>query len=258
MAGLDYSSVPVKSSAAPQRAAGSKEKAVPIQLAANDNAGDTRGQQKRRPYTLESFQRLCPPGGAESAVLYTTTLRGVRQTFEACNTVRAAVEAAGMCVRERDVSMDSGFREELRELTKGIGVVGPAVPRLFVKGSGSRKLVVVVAGEEWIGVPQWAGNAKGRKRATAKVVRCISLPPCALLLANGCSQQAKVQPGNGSSRAIDTIAEELAGILVIIFFFSYPLVAAARGEITAGTAANKNQQQIATNVKQRCSLAAAA
>lgn len=237
MAGLDYSSVPVKSSAAPQRAAGSKEKAVPIQLAANDNAGDTRGQQKRRPYTLESFQRLCPPGGAESAVLYTTTLRGVRQTFEACNTVRAAVEAAGMCVRERDVSMDSGFREELRELTKGIGVVGPAVPRLFVKGryiggveevmkiheegglaelleglprscgggggvcdgcggmrflpcfrcSGSRKLVVVVAGEEWIGVPQWAGNAKGRKRATAKVVRCSECNENGLVLCPICS-----------------------------------------------------------------------
>ncbi len=236
MAGLDSSSIPAKSSAAPQRA-GSKEKEVAIQPVANDNAVDTRRQQKRQPYTLESFERLCPPGGAEAAVLYTTTLRGIRQTFEACNTVRAAVEAAGMCVRERDVSMDRGFREELRELMKEIGAVGPAVPRLFVKGryiggveevmkiheegglaellkglprscggsggvcdgcggmrflpcfrcSGSRKLVVVVAGEERTGVPQWAGNAKGRKRATAKVVRCSECNENGLVLCPICS-----------------------------------------------------------------------
>ncbi|XP_062217219.1 uncharacterized protein At3g28850-like [Phragmites australis] len=64
-----------------------------------------------------------------AAVLYTTSLRGVRATFEACNAVRAALQAHGVAFRERDVSMDRGFREELRELAGS-----PVVPRLFVRG----------------------------------------------------------------------------------------------------------------------------
>uniref|UniRef100_A0A0D3FVM8 Glutaredoxin domain-containing protein n=1 Tax=Oryza barthii TaxID=65489 RepID=A0A0D3FVM8_9ORYZ len=56
----------------------------------------------------------CPPGGADAVVLYTTTLRGIRRTFEECNAVRAAIEAHDVKLIERDVSMDSGYREELR------------------------------------------------------------------------------------------------------------------------------------------------
>uniref|UniRef100_A0A0A9G141 Glutaredoxin domain-containing protein n=1 Tax=Arundo donax TaxID=35708 RepID=A0A0A9G141_ARUDO len=75
----------------------------------------------------------CPPGSA--VVLYTTSLRGVRATFEACNAVRAALQAHGVAFLERDVSMDRGFREELRELLGCGGVGKPALlPRLFVRG----------------------------------------------------------------------------------------------------------------------------
>jgi glutaredoxin len=73
----------------------------------------------------------CPPGGAEAVVLYTTTLRGVRRTFEECNAVRAAIEAHDVKVIERDVSMDSGYREELRLLLGGREV---RVPAVFVRG----------------------------------------------------------------------------------------------------------------------------
>ncbi|KAJ1270887.1 hypothetical protein BS78_06G085000 [Paspalum vaginatum] len=73
----------------------------------------------------------CPPGGADAVVLYTTTLRGIRRTFEECNAVRAAVEAHDVKVIERDVSMDSGYREELRRLLGGREV---RVPAVFVRG----------------------------------------------------------------------------------------------------------------------------
>lgn len=63
-------------------------------------------------------------------VLYTTTLRGIRKTFEDCNAVRAALDGLGVWVRERDVSMDLGFREELR----GLMSEPVAVPRVFVRG----------------------------------------------------------------------------------------------------------------------------
>ncbi|KAF8667367.1 hypothetical protein HU200_053046 [Digitaria exilis] len=69
----------------------------------------------------------CPPGGADAVVLYTTTLRGIRRTFEECNAVRAAIEAHDVKVIERDVSMDSGYREELRLLLGGREVRVPAV-----------------------------------------------------------------------------------------------------------------------------------
>ncbi|RLM79953.1 hypothetical protein C2845_PM12G00340 [Panicum miliaceum] len=65
------------------------------------------------------------------AVLYTTSLRGVRATFEACNAVRAALQAHGVAFRERDVSMDRGFREELRQL---LSPAACSLPRLFVRG----------------------------------------------------------------------------------------------------------------------------
>lgn len=83
------------------------------------------------PPQTRTMERRCPPGGAHSAVLYTTTLRGVRSTFEACNAVRAALQSHAVAFRERDVSMDRGFREELRDLTRGLPA---AVPRLFVRG----------------------------------------------------------------------------------------------------------------------------
>jgi glutaredoxin domain-containing cysteine-rich protein 1 len=76
----------------------------------------------------------CPPGGAHCAVLYTTTLRALRDTFEACNAVRAALHSHGVAFRERDVSMDRGFRDELRALLLPLSDLPLSLPRLFVRG----------------------------------------------------------------------------------------------------------------------------
>ncbi|KAL1212997.1 hypothetical protein V5N11_026125 [Cardamine amara subsp. amara] len=92
------------------------------------------------PKLTEESEKLCD-GGENRVVIYTTSLRGVRRTFEACNAVRAAIESFGVVICERDVSMDRGFREELSNLMAGEGngespapatVVLP--PRVFVKG----------------------------------------------------------------------------------------------------------------------------
>ncbi|KAF9599102.1 hypothetical protein IFM89_035381 [Coptis chinensis] len=86
-------------------------------------------------YSLDDFEKKCPPGGENKVVIYTTTLRGVRKTFEACNAVRAATEGMGVVVNERDVSMHYGYREELKELMKGKenGTM-VILPKVFVKG----------------------------------------------------------------------------------------------------------------------------
>lgn len=69
--------------------------------------GEKRGTHIR--CLMESFEKRCPPGGAQAAVLYTTTLRGIRKTFEECNAVRVALDGLGFWIRERDVSMDLGL-----------------------------------------------------------------------------------------------------------------------------------------------------
>ncbi|PWZ41611.1 Uncharacterized protein Zm00014a_011720 [Zea mays] len=70
-----------------------------------------------------------PPAGA-GVVLYTTTLRGVRRTFEDCNGVRALLESLGAPFQERDVSMDRGLRDQLWAAAGEKAVP----PRLFVRG----------------------------------------------------------------------------------------------------------------------------
>ncbi|KAG0531182.1 hypothetical protein BDA96_04G002000 [Sorghum bicolor] len=102
-----------------------------------------RDHQRRRRIPLRAIDgnssafKASPCSSSPSAVvLYTTSLRGVRATFEACNAVRAVLQAHGVAFRERDVSMDRGFRDELR--SKVCGARAPALaamlPRLFVRG----------------------------------------------------------------------------------------------------------------------------
>ncbi|XP_039156143.1 uncharacterized protein LOC120287420 [Eucalyptus grandis] len=54
-------------------------------------------------------------------VIYTTTLRGIRKTFEDCNAVRSAMESHCVPRCWRDVSMDSGYKEEAEKLERLIG-----------------------------------------------------------------------------------------------------------------------------------------
>lgn len=79
---------------------------------------------------LSEFEEKCPPGGADSLVLYTTSLGGVRSTFENCNRLRTILETHRVVFDERDISLHGEFLNELKELV-GEGV---SVPRLFVKG----------------------------------------------------------------------------------------------------------------------------
>ncbi|KAL5152974.1 Uncharacterized protein HKD37_19G052598 [Glycine soja] len=71
--------------------------------------------------------------GKDKVVLYFTSLRGVRKTYEDCCHVRLILKGLGVRVDERDVSMHSGFKEELKELLgHGYGKGGLGLPRVFV------------------------------------------------------------------------------------------------------------------------------
>ncbi|KAI5066654.1 hypothetical protein GOP47_0019278 [Adiantum capillus-veneris] len=79
---------------------------------------------------LNEFEWRCPPGGEETIVLYTTTLHGIRKTFEDCNNVRDILKGFSVGFNERDVSMHLAYRNELRELL-GVQL---SVPSVFIKG----------------------------------------------------------------------------------------------------------------------------
>ncbi|KAL6327529.1 hypothetical protein AAG906_021619 [Vitis piasezkii] len=51
--------------------------------------------------------------GSDAVVLYTTSLRGIRKTFEDCTSIRFLLESFRVIFYERDVSMHLEFREEL-------------------------------------------------------------------------------------------------------------------------------------------------
>ncbi|PON83079.1 Thioredoxin-like fold containing protein [Trema orientale] len=114
---------------------------------------------------LLSYAENCPPGGENSVVIYTTTLRGIRKTFEDCNKVRSIIESHLIHVFERDISMDSGFKEELRRL---MGTKEVKVPLVFVKGrliGGAEEVVKLEEegklGALFDGIPSAVGGCEG-------------------------------------------------------------------------------------------------
>ncbi|KAK4746235.1 hypothetical protein SAY87_012547 [Trapa incisa] len=53
------------------------------------------------------------PGTEDRIVIFFTSLRGIRRTFEDCYTVRMIFKGFRVCADERDVSMDLAYRKEL-------------------------------------------------------------------------------------------------------------------------------------------------
>ncbi|KAG5226915.1 glutaredoxin family protein [Salix suchowensis] len=79
-------------------------------------------------YVVEDCKR-----SKDKLIVYFTSLRGVRKTYESCCYVRVILKSLGVRVDERDVSMHSGFKEELRELMKE-EFSGGGLPRVFIGG----------------------------------------------------------------------------------------------------------------------------
>lgn len=65
-------------------------------------------------------------------VLYFTSLRGIRKTYEDCCYVRTVLRGFQVAVEERDISMDSEYRKEVQVL---LGEEKPVcLPQVFIRG----------------------------------------------------------------------------------------------------------------------------
>lgn len=95
----------------------------------SDDSFEVVDAKKQNGYVTDDYK--CPTRGKDKLVLYFTSLRGVRKTYEDCCHVRVILKSIGVQVDERDVSMHSGFKEELKELL-GDGFIRGGLPRVFI------------------------------------------------------------------------------------------------------------------------------
>ncbi|CAI9094353.1 OLC1v1030078C1 [Oldenlandia corymbosa var. corymbosa] len=143
---------------------------------------------------LSDFPEKCPPNGADSVVIYTTSLGGVRRTFEDCNTVRTILEWHRFVFDERDVSLHGEYLNELKEL---LGE-GAAVPRMFIKGRyiGGAEEVVNLNETGRLGrILNWARVERGTGRLGCEGCGGARFVPCM-----DCGGSCKVVVGEEKER----------------------------------------------------------
>ncbi|XP_044461454.1 uncharacterized protein At5g39865-like [Mangifera indica] len=80
-------------------------------------------------YNDESSIRL--PGTQDRIVVYLTSLRGIRRTYEDCYAVRMIFRGFRVWVDERDISMDAAYKKELQSIFGGRKV---DLPQVFIRG----------------------------------------------------------------------------------------------------------------------------
>ncbi|XP_042065851.1 uncharacterized protein At5g39865-like [Salvia splendens] len=71
------------------------------------------------------------PGTEERVVIYHTSLRGVRKTFQDCHSIRMIFRGFRVSIDERDISMDVAYRKELQRV---LGEKRISLPQVFIKG----------------------------------------------------------------------------------------------------------------------------
>ncbi|XP_061362452.1 uncharacterized protein At5g39865-like [Gastrolobium bilobum] len=99
--------------------------------------------------SLTDFEEIDPPGGNHPIILYTTSLRGIRKTYQDCNTIRFLLRSFKIIYQERDVSLHLEYREELWKILGGKVIP----PKLFIKGRyiGGADEVVGLHEMGWLG-----------------------------------------------------------------------------------------------------------
>lgn len=78
-----------------------------------------------------SSNSISLPGAEKRIVVYYTSLRVVRRTYEDCHAVRSILRGFRVTLDERDLAMDHGFIAELQQI---LGQRKLTLPRVFIGG----------------------------------------------------------------------------------------------------------------------------
>lgn len=82
----------------------------------------------------EKASPICLPGSEKRIVVYITSLRVVRRTFEDCKDVLAILRSFRVSIDERDLSMDPRFMDELKAILGVRDKRKLTLPRVFIGG----------------------------------------------------------------------------------------------------------------------------
>ncbi|XP_057453698.1 uncharacterized protein At3g28850-like [Lotus japonicus] len=84
--------------------------------------------------SVDSSPVIRLPGTEDRIVLYFTSLRGIRRTYEDCYAVRMIFRGFRVWVDERDVSMDCAYKKELMGLFGEKNMRNVVLPQVFIRG----------------------------------------------------------------------------------------------------------------------------
>ncbi|PIA48175.1 hypothetical protein AQUCO_01400627v1 [Aquilegia coerulea] len=96
-----------------------------------DSSSSKKQQLSSKQFGLSRLSSIRLPGTEDRIVVYFTSLRGIRRTYEDCYTVRMILRGFRVPVDERDISMDSAYRKELLSV---LGEKTVSLPRVFIRG----------------------------------------------------------------------------------------------------------------------------
>lgn len=82
-------------------------------------------------YNRYPFSEIRLPGTEDRIVVYLTSLRGIRRTFEDCYAVRMIFRGFRVWVDERDISMHAAYKKELQSV---LGEKNISLPQVFIRG----------------------------------------------------------------------------------------------------------------------------
>ena len=134
--------------------------------------------------SLTDLEELCPPGGSHSIILYTTSMRGIRKTFQDCNTIRFLLRSFKVKYHERDVSLHLEYREELWKILGGKVIP----PKLFIKGR------YIGGADEVVGLHEmgWLGKLLEGTPTDSTDCPCVGCANMRFAICSNCSGSRKV------------------------------------------------------------------
>jgi glutaredoxin domain-containing cysteine-rich protein 1 len=147
-------------------------------------------QGRRRPSSASS--RRPPPESARRVVVYLTSLRGIRQTYEDCWSTSAVLRGYGVRVDERDLSLHAGYKDELRAALSGQQA---GLPQVFADGrhlGGAEEVRRLHESAELAGALEACETVPAAKGGTVRPEACGGCGGVRFVPCDACSGSCKV------------------------------------------------------------------